>query len=47
MFRTEGALNPDVPVEELAALELADQELADQELANLEGRCDDPDPLAP
>jgi uncharacterized membrane protein YbhN (UPF0104 family) len=36
MFRTEGALDPEVPVEELAA-----QELADQELADLEGRRDE------
>jgi hypothetical protein len=42
MFRTEGELDPDVPVEELAA-----QELADQELADLESRRDDPNPLAP
>jgi len=36
MFRTDGALDPEVPVEELAA-----QELADQELADLEGRRDE------
>jgi hypothetical protein len=41
MFRTEGALDPEVPAEELAARELAAQELADRE-----GRRDDPEPLA-
>jgi hypothetical protein len=41
MFRTEGALDPDVPAEDLAAQELAAQELADRE-----GRRDDPEPLA-
>jgi len=37
MFRTEGALDPEVPAEELAA----------QELADLDSRRDDPDPLTP
>jgi len=47
MFRTEGALDPEIGVEELATQELAEQELADQELPNREGRRDDPNPLAP